>query len=73
MCRSLISVDYRGILYNCDFNQALGLAITDTNGIAATIEQLGDILSGDIEIITAEHCFCCTAGMGSSCTGSLVK
>ena len=73
MCRSLISVDYRGILYNCDFNQALGLAITDTNGMTATIEQLGDILSGDLEIITAEHCFCCTAGTGSSCTGSLVK
>ena len=73
MCRSLISVDYRGTLYNCDFNQALGLAITDTDGIAATIEQLGDILSGDIEIITAEHCFCCTAGTGSSCTGSLMK
>jgi radical SAM/Cys-rich protein len=73
MCRSLISVDYRGILYNCDFNQALGLAITDTNGNIVTIEQLGDILSGELEIITAEHCFCCTAGTGSSCTGSLVK
>lgn len=73
MCRSLISVDYRGILYNCDFNQALGLAITDTNGSTATIEQLEDILSGHFEIITAEHCFCCTAGTGSSCTGSLVK
>jgi len=67
MCRSLISVDYRGILYNCDFNQALGLTITDTNGNTVKIEQLGDILSGDIEIITAEHCFCCTAGTGSSC------
>lgn len=73
MCRSLISVDYRGISYNCDFNQALGLAIKDTNGSTVTIEQLGDILSGDIEIITAEHCFCCTAGTGSSCTGSLVR
>jgi radical SAM/Cys-rich protein len=73
MCRSLISVDYRGILYNCDFNQALGLAIMDANGNPATIEQLGDIMAGDLEIITAEHCFCCTAGTGSSCTGSLVK
>jgi radical SAM/Cys-rich protein len=73
MCRSLISVDFRGVLYNCDFNQALGLAITDTNGRSATIEQLEEILSGDLEIKTAEHCFCCTAGTGSSCTGSLVK
>jgi len=73
MCRSLISVDFRGFLYNCDFNQALGLAITDTNGSTATIEQLGEILSGDLDIITAEHCFCCTAGTGSSCSGALVK
>jgi radical SAM/Cys-rich protein len=73
MCRTLISVDYRGILYNCDFNQALGLAITDTNGSTATIEKLGNILPGDLEIITAEHCFCCTAGTGSSCTGAWVK
>lgn len=73
MCRSLVSVDYRGVLYNCDFNQALGLPIIDSKGIPAAIEQLEDILSGNLEIITAEHCFCCTAGTGSSCTGSLVR
>lgn len=73
MCRSLVSVDYRGVLYNCDFNQALRLPIIDSKGIPATIEQLEDILSGNLEIITSEHCFCCTAGAGSSCTGSLVN
>ncbi|MHC4396368.1 MAG: arsenosugar biosynthesis radical SAM (seleno)protein ArsS [Planctomycetota bacterium] len=73
MCRNLISVDYRGMLYNCDFNQALGLPIIDAGGNSVTIEQLEDILAGDIEMITGEHCFCCTAGTGSSCTGSLVK
>ena len=73
MCRSLISVDYEGTVYNCDFNQALGLPVTDAQGNPATIEQLENILADNLEIITAEHCFCCTAGAGSSCTGSLVK
>lgn len=73
MCRNLVSVDYRGVLYNCDFNQALGLPIIDTEGNTVTVEQLDDVLSEGIEITTGEHCFCCTAGSGSSCTGSLVK
>ncbi|MHC4575230.1 MAG: arsenosugar biosynthesis radical SAM (seleno)protein ArsS [Planctomycetota bacterium] len=71
MCRNLVSVDYRGTVYNCDFNQALGLPIIDAEGNIVTIEQLGDVLSEGLEIITAEHCFCCTAGAGSSCTGPL--
>lgn len=73
MCRNLLSVDYRGIVYNCDFNQALNLPVIDGSGKNATIEQLEGVLSGDLEIITDEHCFCCTAGAGSSCKGSLVK
>ncbi|MHC4337824.1 MAG: arsenosugar biosynthesis radical SAM (seleno)protein ArsS [Planctomycetota bacterium] len=73
MCRNLVSVDYRGVLYNCDFNQALGLPIIDTAGNTVTIEQLDDVLSEGLEMTTGEHCFCCTAGTGSSCTGSLVK
>ncbi len=73
MCRNLVSVDYRGILYNCDFNQALDLPITDAAGNNITIEQLEDVLLGDLDIITGEHCFCCTAGDGSSCTGALTK
>ncbi len=73
MCRNLISVDYEGIIYNCDFNQALGLPIIDSTGNAATIDNLEDILTGDLGIITGPHCFCCTAGAGSSCTGALAK
>lgn len=73
MCRSLVSVDYRGLVYNCDFNQALDLPIVDSKGQAVTVERLDAVLSEDIEIITGQHCFCCTAGTGSSCTGSLVK
>jgi radical SAM/Cys-rich protein len=73
MCRNLVSVDYRGLLYNCDFNQALDLPIIDTAGQSVTIEKLAGILDSELEIISGEHCFCCTAGAGSSCTGSLVK
>jgi radical SAM/Cys-rich protein len=73
MCRNLISADYKGLLYNCDFNQALDLPIINKAGNPVTIEQLEDILSQDLEIITDNHCFSCTAGAGSSCTGSLVN
>jgi len=73
MCRTLVSVDYRGIMHNCDFNQALGLPLIDSKGNTVTIEHLDNVLGEGLEIITGEHCFCCTAGAGSSCTGSLVK
>jgi radical SAM/Cys-rich protein len=73
MCRSLVSVDYKGVLYNCDFNQALGLPIIDSTGTPVTIERLDEAIANGLEIITGEHCFCCTAGAGSSCTGTLVK
>ncbi len=73
MCRNLVSVDYRGLIYNCDFNQALGLDIFNNEGKNITIENTDDILAENLEIITGDHCFCCTAGTGSSCTGSLVK
>jgi radical SAM/Cys-rich protein len=73
MCRSLVSVDYRGLVFDCDFNQALDLPIVDSKGQAVTVERLDEVLSEGIEIITGQHCFCCTAGTGSSCTGSLVE
>ncbi|MCK4753411.1 MAG: arsenosugar biosynthesis radical SAM protein ArsS [Planctomycetes bacterium] len=73
MCRRLLSIDYRGVVYNCDFNQAIGLSIINGAGKEVSIEHLEDAISGGIEIITGEHCFCCTAGAGSSCTGSLLK
>jgi radical SAM/Cys-rich protein len=73
MCLNLLSVDYRGIVYNCDFNQVLDLPIIDTSGNVVKIDKLTDAIAEGIDIITAEHCFCCTAGAGSSCKGSLVK
>ena len=71
MCRDTISVDWQGNLYDCDFNQMLGLpAMVD--GQPARLADLAR--GGPLEkacIATAGHCFGCTAGQGSSCTGAL--
>lgn len=67
MCRQLISVDWRGQLFDCDFNQMLGQR---SPGLLA----LADLLECDpagAEIAVADHCFGCTAGHGSSCGGAL--
>ena len=71
MCRSLISVDWQGELYDCDFNQMLGLRAR-VNGAARP--HLRDLLVHDPEdeaIRVADHCYGCTAGQGSSCGGAL--
>ncbi len=71
MCRDTISADWQGNLYDCDFNQMLGLpAMVD--GRPARLADL--VRGGPLEkacIATAGHCFGCTAGQGSSCTGAL--
>jgi len=72
MCRTLISVDWQGKIYNCDFNQALGMPITADDGSEITISELDDARMGGRQITLAQHCYCCTAGEGSSCTGALV-
>jgi radical SAM/Cys-rich protein len=71
MCRTLISVDWQGKIYNCDFNQALGMPITADNGSEMVISELDEGMNGK-QIELAQHCYCCTAGEGSSCTGALV-
>ena len=70
MCRTMISVDHEGRLYDCDFNQALEIRAPV---LPRNIWELGslDELSGT-RIATASHCFGCTAGAGSSCGGALV-
>lgn len=69
MCRHLVSVSWDGRLYDCDFNQMLALP---TPGSRATIFDLGDSAQWAGEsIATAEHCFGCTAGAGSSCGGAI--
>ena len=72
MCRSLISVDWQGKIYNCDFNQALSMPIMADDGSEITISELDDRGLDGKKIRLSYHCFCCTAGEGSSCTGALV-
>ena len=72
MCRTLINVDWRGVLYNCDFNQASEVPLRSRDGNVMTIDTITDVLAEGCEIVMADHCYCCTAGAGSSCTGELV-
>jgi radical SAM/Cys-rich protein len=71
MCRSLVSVDYRGYLYDCDFNQMLGIPLA----IAGKPRRhVADLLTERLDgtpIAVADHCYGCTAGQGSSCGGAL--
>jgi radical SAM/Cys-rich protein len=71
MCRTTLSVDWTGRLYDCDFNQMLGLGVED--GLPQTISELDpDRLKGRV-VSTDAHCFGCTAGAGSSCGGAVVN
>jgi radical SAM/Cys-rich protein len=71
MCRNLISVDYRGYVYDCDFNQMLDLPLSRAGRERV---HLADLIDDDVAgnpIRVAGHCFGCTAGQGSSCGGAL--
>jgi len=71
MCRRLLSVDWRGYLYDCDFNQMLDLPLPGSAGRRHISELLAaPDLAGE-QIATGEHCYGCTAGQGSSCGGAL--
>ena len=72
MCRDLVSVGYEGTLYDCDFNQMLSMPIVNERGGARTIFDVDDLreMTGE-RIATGSHCFGCTAGAGSSCSGAL--
>lgn len=68
MCRDMLSVGWDGILYDCDFNQMLELPL----GFGAP-SHIRDFVEGHLDhrrIVTGQHCFGCTAGAGSSCTGN---
>jgi radical SAM/Cys-rich protein len=71
MCRSLVSVDWQGYLYDCDFNQQLGLLIHDSRRSRLHIKDLSASQLAGRPIRVADHCFGCTAGQGSSCGGAL--
>ena len=71
MCRDLVSVDWQGYLYDCDFNQMLGIPVRQAAGRRM---HVSDLLVEDLDglpIAVAEHCYGCTAGQGSSCGGAL--
>jgi radical SAM/Cys-rich protein len=71
MCRSLVSIDWQGFLYDCDFNQMLGIPLRDAK---ARRRHVTDLLADDLTgtpIAVADHCYGCTAGQGSSCGGAL--
>lgn len=71
MCRRQLSVDWRGYLYDCDFNQMLNLPLPSRSARRHIRELLDNSdLEGDV-IATGEHCYGCTAGQGSSCGGAL--
>jgi radical SAM/Cys-rich protein len=71
MCRSIVSVDWQGYLYDCDFNQMLGLPlVVDGRKRVHLTDMFGRDLEGN-PIEVRDHCFGCTAGQGSSCGGAL--
>jgi radical SAM/Cys-rich protein len=69
MCRNLVSIDYRGYLYDCDFNQMLKLPLGDSDREVHLRELLDAPLPRRIAV--GGHCYGCTAGQGSSCGGAL--
>ena len=78
MCRSTLSVDHEGRLYDCDFNQMLAMHLTRTEEKSKSQQPLylWDIQPADLNgrsIETGVHCLACTAGCGSSCTGALER
>lgn len=71
MCRSLVSVDWQGRVYDCDFNQMLGLPLRVPGRGAVHVRELAQIPLEGNPIAVAGHCYGCTAGQGSSCGGAL--
>lgn len=81
MCKNLISIDWQGYVYDCDFNQMLDMPLrthsAGAKGMIASDAQrthISDLLQQDITgnpIVIGDHCYGCTAGQGSSCGGAL--
>ncbi len=71
MCRNLVSVDWQGTVYDCDFNQQLGLPISANGRSRVHLSEITAARLKGQSIRVADHCFGCTAGQGSSCGGAL--
>ncbi|NJK39698.1 MAG: radical SAM/Cys-rich domain protein [Oscillatoriales cyanobacterium RM2_1_1] len=74
MCRNELSIDYLGNVYDCDFNQMENLPARTTTGENLTVQRLLELNTLDVirDVQTANYCYGCTAGSGSSCGGSLL-
>ena len=74
MCRNELSIDYLGNVYDCDFNQMENIVATTEDNQKLTVAKLLELDNLDLirEIKTANYCYGCTAGSGSSCGGSLI-
>ena len=72
MCRSLISIDWRGYVYDCDFNQMLDMPLRLGGRGRVHLRELDAEALRDNPIVVADHCYGCTAGQGSSCGGALM-
>lgn len=71
MCRNMISVDYKGYVFDCDFNQMLDLPLPFSGRDRVHLSDLLDAELAGNPIRVAGHCYGCTAGQGSSCGGAL--
>jgi radical SAM/Cys-rich protein len=71
MCRTLVSVDWRGYLYDCDFNQMLAIPLAVAGKPRRHLSHLLHESLDGAPIAVADHCYGCTAGQGSSCGGAL--
>ena len=71
MCRNTISVGWRGEVYDCDFNQQLGMQWSDNSGSKLFLWDIDPNSLEERVIMTGDHCFGCTAGAGSSCGGAI--
>lgn len=69
MCRNTLSISWDGKLFDCDFNQMLGMALRKDQELTVFDVNKKDLESW--QVLTANHCFGCTAGTGSSCQGAL--
>lgn len=73
MCRNTLSVDWQGYIYDCDFNQMLQLPLGANPGGKTHLAELEFLSLSYRPITVREHCYGCTAGQGSSCTGALIS
>ncbi len=73
MCRTLVSVDWRGFIYDCDFNQMLDLPLRAGAKPRLHITELDAKLLEGLPVTVKDHCYGCTAGQGSSCGGALSR